>query len=480
MNAIKNQMSNQCIILHLSDIHFGSGHIFLPDGTTSGEPANESVPNLLQSIKNDIRQMGQSYSSVLLMVTGDLTQSGSDDQFLLVKQFLEGLEGNETLGCKITKDNIFLVPGNHDVRYDQDGHELFWKGYYNFYRDYFGETIGRELSRPEEERFCRVHDFAKDRGFIVLELNTCHHNRKDSIDQHRGFLDQNDIVAVKSELKKIDSADARKAIKIALLHHHPVLIPAFAESGRNYDAVINSGHLLKLLNEFGFQLILHGHKHNPHSFVYDATCGWHTIDSSPMFVVAGGSAGSPELPPGGGNSYNLINVRHNFESNLTRIQITTRGLHTRDEANQLLLRSEWNWKTIKNIDKVLATNTDWTYGAVIDRDFGDEDTEREKLRKEEYARLRLNMPVVEVVPSLKENQEFEARMKIVGHPYREELPTMVVWSAGSLFSVRTCLRGENPEFKNTFSYYGPMLVQVSMTFEDGTVEHSYIYAHVKK
>ncbi len=235
-----------------------------------------------------------------------------------------------------------------------------------------------------------------------------------------------------------------------------------------------------MLNDFGFQLVLHGHKHNPHSFIYDATCGWYKDNGAPILIVAGGSAGSDSLPAACGNSYNLINVRHNFQANETRVQVTTRGLFRRDELNKPLLRPKWYWKTIKITDRVLSPDLGWKYGEVERRTFDPSDKEHEKFRDDEYARLRQNFPVVEVVPSLRPDQEFEARMKIVGHRYRKELPKKVVWSAGDLFPVSTCNRENNEDFRNTFSFYGPMLIQVSMTFDDSNEEHTYIYAHERR
>jgi 3',5'-cyclic AMP phosphodiesterase CpdA len=477
----REKQSNQFIILHLSDIHFGDGHVFLPDKTTSGEHANERVPDLLQSISTDLASMNQRYDNVLLAITGDLTLAGADGEFTAARTLVEGLAKQAVLGAQITVDKIFIVPGNHDVRYKETGHEAFWKGYYNFYRDLYGSTPGRELQKPDAERFCKVHDFAEKLGLIVLELATCHHNHKETIDLQRGFIDQQDLMHLETQLKMIDATAAKNAVKVALLHHHPVLIPAFAEPGRNYDAVVNSGLLLNLLNDFGFHLVLHGHKHNPHSFVYDATCGWYKNNDAPMLIVAGGSAGSEELPEATGNSYNLINIRHNFEANETRVQVTTRGLFKRDEStNKPLLRPKWYWNTIKIIDRVLSPESGWQYGKVNRRSLDKNDKEREKLRGDEYKRLRQNMPIVEVVPSLKPDQEFEARMKIVGHRYRKELPKQVTWSAGDKFPVSTCLREQNEDFRNTLSFYGPMLIQVSMLFDDGKEEYSYIYADERR
>ena len=99
---------------------------------------------------------------------------------------------------------------------------------------------------------------------------------------------------------------------------------------------------------------------------------------------------------------------------------------------------------------------------------------------DEYGRLRGNMPTIEVVPSLKPNQEFEARMKIVPHTGLVEKPLRVIWCAGEKFSVVTCEQANNSDFRSTFSYYKPMLVQVTMVFGDGSEEHAYVYAHMRE
>jgi hypothetical protein len=106
------------------------------------------------------------------------------------------------------------------------------------------------------------------------------------------------------------------------------------------------------------------------------------------------------------------------------------------------------------------------------------DDEFEKKRKSVYEDFRLNMPVVEVMPSLVPQQEYEARLWIVPHKGRQQIPAMVEWSAGKHFSVVVCTREENPAFCATLAYYGPMLVQARMHFDDGGIATGYVYARL--
>jgi hypothetical protein len=49
-----------------------------------------------------------------------------------------------------------------------------------------------------------------------------------------------------------------------------VVLPSLAEPDRGYDAILGSQLLLDLLKRYDFHVLLHGHKHYPHTFSYDA------------------------------------------------------------------------------------------------------------------------------------------------------------------------------------------------------------------
>lgn len=473
---LEEQQSQQFLIIHLSDIHFGDGHAFSPERTTSGEESKEILPTLTDSLVQDLNEIDSENGDLLLMITGDLTQSGSEREFLEAKKLVEGLICKTGTGNFLSLEKTFIVPGNHDVKYDEQDYVPFWNGYHTFYKALFGPAQSRNLKRVEEERFCKLHDLSASSGLIVLELASCHRNHKDTEDLQRGSIDQVDLLYIEEQLKELDKKAARNSVKIALLHHHPVLIPPFAEPNRNYDAVVNSAHLLNLLSDFQFQLVLHGHKHNPHSFSYDATCGFFKSEQNPLLIVAGGSVGSKELGVGISNSYNLIKIRHNFRIGESRIEIKTRALVNRDEYNRELLRHKWHWKTVKSTDKLLVKQRD-DIRKPIQIDSFKNSCVNDSARNSEYIRLRQNFPTVEVIPSLKTGQEFEAILKIVGHKYRTEKPQKVVWNAGPSFPIVTCIGETNSDFRCSFAYFGPMLIECTMYFEGNVQECCFLYAH---
>jgi 3',5'-cyclic AMP phosphodiesterase CpdA len=217
---------------------------------------------------------------------------------------------------------------------------------------------------------------------------------------------------LEEQLERIDHDNLNRSIRIALIHHHPVLLPPLAEPGRGYDAVHNSGKLLEIPRQYGFHIILHGHKHNPHTFT-DDTCPAHQDTSSnPILIAACGSVGSNSLPhwPRMANCYNKIMVKWHPDGQQARIRVETRGLSIYKKGGAEQLPTRWNWYVMRIDDRRFSgfnhipIPKDWD-----EREFSEEfDATFEEMRCNEYERTRGNLPVVEVMPSLVPGQAYEA------------------------------------------------------------------------
>lgn len=75
-------------------------------------------------------------------------------------------------------------------------------------------------------------------------------------------------------------------------------------------------------------------------------------------------------------------------------------------------------------------------------------------------------------------QAYEARVWLVQHGPGGELPKKVTWSAGKKFAQQICDSIDNPKFCTSFHYWGPMLIQAQIEFDDGQIEDAYIYARI--
>jgi hypothetical protein len=333
-----------------------------------------------------------------------------------------------------------------------------------------------------------VRTYSAGTPLVVAEINCCVYIQQGSADEKRGQVAVGELGSLRNQLDALNPNDLKDSIKIALVHHHPILIPVFAEPGRGYDSIINSEIMLQLLRDYGFHLLLHGHKHYPQVLTYDAECGWRAPERNPLTIIAGGSAGSTELPQAERNplnTYNVIDMKWNPAAREGRIRVRTRGLRTYDKRGVGRFPEDWRWEDVHVLDRIFPMKHEYQLpGEYSARKFdAGSDPASEKARVGIYAKLRGNMPVVEVIPSFELGQAYEAKVRIEPHKsehMKREVPKEVIWSAGHKFEMCSCLAAKNPTFSATFGYHGPMLIQARIRFKDKSIADGYVYAHLPK
>ena len=469
--------TSQLLIVHLTDIHFGKHHRFNPGKAVGpGLLRKEGHPTLVDTLARDLSGPDPG-CPIIICITGDFSETGSAEEFRQAESFIKTLAEIEIFGKPRGIGNIFVVPGNHDVMFSASEPEDRWTSWTNFYNQTFSKLIA---PRDPKARFS-FQDRTGDLGAIIVCLNSAEYVQKDTPEAERGTIDQSQLAELKAFLDRVPEVERHRAIRVALIHHHPVLIPGLAEPGKGYEAIENAGYLLNSLRKFGFHIILHGHKHTPYHFSEDSYTAFQESNHPPTLIVAGGSASSTVLPEGGQNCYNHLIIKWNPTAHQSRIVLWTRGLQTRHKGEQLL-PTEWSWKARLIDDRQYIGGPRAPQSiAARHRDYTAElDHLDERDRKSRYSELRLNMPVCEVMPSVIDGQHYEARLWIEVHrpEYQSpnDIPTQVTWSAGSLNRVVTVRHEEDARYCATLHYYGPMLVQAKMEFPDGKISLGYIYA----
>lgn len=471
----------QLHIIHLSDLHFGDDHRFNTPVMVGGDvPIRPGYPTLFEKLMEDFAKPSP-IENLILCITGDFASNPSNfNEFERASEFVHQLAGANLHGKVRNLESIFMVPGNHDVNFAGTSPGERWDRYISFVNRLFKKTL--DYNQPIQT--VTLEDRTHDLGALILCLNSSIYVQKGTPNEQRGEVDYRQLKRVEQLLDKFDREKGRdlreSSIRIALIHHHPVLIPDLAEPGRGYDAVANSGQLIRQLREFRFHLILHGHKHSPYVFTEDSQSAW-TTDSQPIVIAAGGSAGSKALPDEfkrPTNCYNRITVKWHPSAGQTRVSIETRGLNLFKADGREDLADNWSWYKLREYDKVFLTaNCIPKPRQYLSISRGPLDPPSEQKRVTEYARLRGNMPVVEVMPSLINNQAYEARVWLVPHQQRE-LPREVVWSAGTKFDAITVSANTDEWFCASFHYWGPMLLQARLLFSDGSSEVTHIYARL--
>ena len=97
-------------------------------------------------------------------------------------------------------------------------------------------------------------------------------------------VDPQELFLFDEFIKRIEmKVDLSTFHKIAVLHHHTTTISC-TEEVKKFDTIVNAGTFKKMISDNGFQIVMHGHKHNPDIF-YDTAIENH----KKLLVISGGT-----------------------------------------------------------------------------------------------------------------------------------------------------------------------------------------------
>ena len=207
-------------IIQLSDLHIGNSQ------------------RELDNINRIIEFLGKAYKKVPVLITGDLTHSGTKGQLIKVRSTLDVL----------AKTNpILAVPGNHDYSW----HGTFFRGWKNW-EEHMGTPLG--WNRIHYNWMSVDHEPEGIDGLGVFKYGNAVFFGIDSGDpenkEHtaRGYISTKLANALENSLKKYAGYT-----RIAFLHHHPFYHHYFR-------ALKGYKKLLKAVDS-NCELLLFGHKH---------------------------------------------------------------------------------------------------------------------------------------------------------------------------------------------------------------------------
>lgn len=311
-------------ILHLSDLHI---------------TAEADLASLLQPLCSDLEDRSEGLGEFhpdLVIVSGDLTNRATPEEFEAARQFLAQLLQR----LKLTTERCIVVPGNHDLSWDVRVYEWMSKRqvsapdpvrhvrkddgflvrcdadyperFRNFSQHLFHPLFQRPYAlAPTEQGQCVLYE---DLGIQLLALNSAW-----QIDEH--FPDRS-AIHPGSLHRLLDAADeavheARQAgrlgeqasiLRIAVWHH-PIT---------GNEKIIDDA-FIEVIRRAGVQLCLHGHVHEDRADLLG-----YLHPTSRLRVIGAGSFGAParERPESIPRLYNFLEI--DTERGLVRVH--TRSL----------------------------------------------------------------------------------------------------------------------------------------------------------
>jgi len=201
-------------LIHLSDLHIGRSHNF--------ENATIFFKRLEVKYRHDEEKP-------IIVITGDMTDDGSRDQFRQMRELLDiyGAKGYQ----------FFLCPGNHDM-----GWNGIWAKSDNITR--YGIYLAQDIDFP-----------------VVTRIGNCHFITVDSMEDEKGVFDQfgsegeigaRQMYDLHLEISAIEEKFPNDQI-IVFLHHHPFRYELFRQLKDSAD--------FKEVIRRRIDILLFGHKH---------------------------------------------------------------------------------------------------------------------------------------------------------------------------------------------------------------------------
>jgi len=186
------------IFVHLSDTHIGSG--------TGAE-----------DLRRTVKDINENAAIQFAVISGDITEFGSDEELLLAKQILDSLQ-----------KPWHIIPGNHDGNWSESGANSFKK------------IFGSET-------------FYFSAGGYVFLGTACGPN----MHMGPGQIPRENMVWLDSSLQKVDANTP-----VIFVNHYP-----------QDDALNNWYEAIDLLKKKNIQLILCGHGHSNHKLNFEGIPG---------------------------------------------------------------------------------------------------------------------------------------------------------------------------------------------------------------
>jgi 3',5'-cyclic AMP phosphodiesterase CpdA/ActR/RegA family two-component response regulator len=318
VGEVREAKSATVSILHLSDLHFGEYHRFYLD---RNYPARDA-PSLQKALIAGLEV--NRISPDIIVVSGDLAEKGDFAEFEQARTFLTALAEH----FKLTPNRFIMVPGNHDVRWSEDGRRDQMTEYGGFYELWYGKSSAPQSPFTRVELY-RFHDRP---NVAIVGFDSCVIENPKTAGV--GYIGTSQLRSALDDLKHQinESADC---IKIAVLHHHLVPVTYLEQlpgDKKNFSLVVDATRVLARLQEEGFCLVLHGHQHQPFYAEFRLPL-LQTSTPKPITILGMGSTGikpSPEL---------VGNVRNNYFS---LIEISLEASTTRTQAKVSWYRAAGN------------------------------------------------------------------------------------------------------------------------------------------
>lgn len=206
------------------------------------------VVAMLKAIEQD-----ESIKSDILLCLGDLGDKANEQGIISAWSFIE--EISQKLESKVK----IGIPGNHDINSrSQDGKDVF-----TFIKN-FHENYPTANSALNDKLWSKGYCIVIHENILILLLNTVH-DHSDAEKAKSSQIKVETLEEIRNDISEIKSTITKK---ICILHHHPIK-HSNINNYRDSDSLEKGDDLIDILATLNFDIIIHGHKHQPRIVEYN-------------------------------------------------------------------------------------------------------------------------------------------------------------------------------------------------------------------
>jgi WD40 repeat protein/3',5'-cyclic AMP phosphodiesterase CpdA len=290
---------HQLTILHVSDTQFGKDYLFGGNGLI---PADGADASLFDRLHQDLAWLREEsgLNPDLIVVTGDLAESGLRSEFARASRFLAALAE----AAEVPRKHVAIVPGNNDVNqraclaYFADAFASEeepvapyfpkWRDYVAAFEDFYAGVPGATFTPDEPWTLFEMPDLR----VVVAGLNSTMAQSHLDDDQY-GRVGERQL---RWFARRLEAYRAQGWLRLAAVHHNvargALLADENLRDAGDLDQVLGADQLVNLL--------LHGHTHDAR--LHDLASGLPVLSTGSAAVPA---AARPAEVPG---QYQLITV----------------------------------------------------------------------------------------------------------------------------------------------------------------------------
>jgi calcineurin-like phosphoesterase family protein len=298
-------------VLHLSDLHFGAHHAF----HLTTDPPNR---NLAIRVIDDLKSRYGDKPPAAVILSGDFTWLGASNEFDQAATLVDELQSV----YKLHPARFVICPGNHDIQWAElaAGDEYAPKAPVARAKPQ-AEANYREFAAKSLQLTFPAESLAMGRRYLLsnfMPLDIVAVNSSQLENRHfagYGFVGREQLIAAADAMGWTASPETGPKLRVLVLHHHVVPVVPQEEMfnpEERYSLTLDAAQLLYTALEYGVDLIVHGHQHQPLAASYGRVDRPGVIAPTRRLAIqAAGSAGvkADDIPHNfGRNSYCVYEI----------------------------------------------------------------------------------------------------------------------------------------------------------------------------